>query len=835
MTSVPISDTLATVERSLLTIGYKSSLLQRNYRFADAFASANIVRNARVATFFSQPPSYRTACVGVFVEGEASPNDSRSLGAEIMLEVGEAAIQAWEMTADGPQPFERVEPTAIQRLIEDHADRWGPDAIRNTRTITRSLASRQLDFADLGYIPVIESAVRQKLDELLQDTLAKSERAYEEHIGEEVDQKQLFRLVFRYLAAKLLADRQYPGWTLADDAAEVLTDVERFYFHYSQPEPAVADPETQRVAWNSIRNSFHLQNISLEVLAYVYENTFVTKDLRRHMSIHSTPPEVAEYLVQHLPIDRLAEEERRVFEPFSGHGSLLIAALGRLRVLLQSTTDTPSRHDYLVRMLRGVEQEPFAREIAWLSLVLADFPNPNGWQINAGDVFAPNADGDFSWARIVVANPPFGRFSLEERQRYRVPRAANRAAEALRRVLRTPPAMLGFVLPAPFVSGPQYAGIRRTLIDTYSDVEVIKMPDKVFQYAEQRTVLLMAYGSAHERTSLRAGIVTDYDMFARTGQPQELREGTVERERLGRAPILWLPRLGDVWDNLRGLRTLGDVAFIERGLEYRTEARAHSRSATYQDGFGPGLGKVSDGFEPFVVRGLVYLNPDKALLRRPTSVVWDMPKVIVNRVRLSRTSWLISGIPDRSGLLATENFYILTAKEELPVEVLAAILNGPIANAYLHDWQTSQNIVKDFVQEIPVPHLTPGLIRRITDRVLVYQSIRSQWLHEPKMGWLYAQQCRAVLDEIDADLLRAYDLPPRVERTLLDYFWGHQRPGPVDFKGYYPPEFKPALPWHMFVSGELADATVEKTLERLPVLDDPAIHDILLRRDRTER
>ena len=85
--------------------------------------------------------------------------------------------------------------------------------------------------------------------------------------------------------------------------------------------------------------------------------------------------------------------------------------------------------------------------------------------------------------------------------------------------------------------------------------------------------------------------------------------------------------------------------------------------------------------------------------------------------------------------------------------------------------------------------------------------------------------CRAT--PLDAELLAAYDLPPRVERELLDYFAGHRRPGPVAFDRYYPEGFGPALPLRMLVSGELGRASANQTLQRVPVLRDPVISEML--------
>ena len=127
------------------------------------------------------------------------------------------------------------------------------------------------------------------------------------------------------------------------------------------------------------REGFHLQNVSLEALAYVYENTFVSRELRQAYGTHATPPEVAEFVVRQLPFEAISDRDQRtVFEPFAGHAPFLTAALGRLRALLPSSVGVDARHKYLVRMLSGIELDSFACEIAWHSLILADYPNPNG-------------------------------------------------------------------------------------------------------------------------------------------------------------------------------------------------------------------------------------------------------------------------------------------------------------------------------------------------------------------------------------------------------------------------------------------------------------------------
>ena len=78
---------------------------------------------------------------------------------------------------------------------------------------------------------------------------------------------------------------------------------------------------------------------------------------------------------------------------------------------------------------------------------------------------------------------------------------------------------------------------------------------------------------------------------------------------------------------------------------------------------------------------------------------------------------------------------------------------------------------------------------------------------------------------IDAEVLKTYDLPPRVERILLDYFTGHVRLGPVDFTEYFPSTFWPFIPWHLYISEDFKAANAKHTLNRMPVIPESSLID----------
>ena len=79
------------------------------------------------------------------------------------------------------------------------------------------------------------------------------------------------------------------------------------------------------------------------------------------------------------------------------------------------------------------------------------------------------------------------------------------------------------------------------------------------------------------------------------------------------------------------------------------------------------------------------------------------------------------------------------------------------------------------------------------------------------------ETARSALLHLDAEVLRLYDLPPRLERELLDLFAGHQRAGvPFSFKRYYPEGYEPWFSLHEYLSPEYQSSTAGALLSRKP-------------------
>ena len=780
---------LTTVKKGLRDIGYRDDLLREHYGFVDILAQDQPLRQIELAAFAQEPPSYRNACIGITIpsyDGPEAIRVYRALGAPQILALHPKAhmIRRWKIPAQGdPIPIDTIEPSQLYTTIQAHRDEWNPERVLRAKSIGFATAPVQLDFFDIGLLPTLEELVHSKLDNLLEEVMASSKSVYKERHNKELDYHALFRLVFRLIAAKVLGDRQYPGNWLGSNTQEIIRAVEAFYFQGTPTEPVLDDHYVQDVAWRKIRNAFSFQNLSVEALAYVYENTLVSPKTRKEYGTHATASQIAEYIVNSLPFEELAIDERHVFEPFCGHAPFLTAALGRLRALLSPDMNTRQRHNYFIQMLSGMDLDSFACEVALNSLILADYPNPNGWRIKNSDVFTSLELTDHvKHAQVVLCNPPFEDFQRGERHVF----SRNKAVEALLLVLKESPKMLGFVLPRSFVDGRRYRRAQQQIENLYNNISLVALPDNAFNYSEAETVLLIAHGQRIAQPVRRSALVekNDYQRFIRTGEPTWQREMLIDQAAT--RVNLWHSRLEHLWDVLAHLPRLGEVVDIHRGIQYIhfEENVANLVSDEPRLGFAPGLVRVADGFEPYVPGSFKYLNMDPKYMRRQAyKLPWNKPKVITNAARKSRGPWTITAAIDEQGLACYENFDGIWPAGDMPLEVIAALLNGPVANAFLSSHRTTRRNKIEIIEQIPIPQLQPSLIHLIVSLVREYRSYRKRWLEQPEQAKYFEGCCRGIMRQLEDELLTAYDLPLELERDLLKYFDGIRRPGPVTLTG----------------------------------------------------
>ena len=99
---------------------------------------------------------------------------------------------------------------------------------------------------------------------------------------------------------------------------------------------------------------------------------------------------------------------------------------------------------------------------------------------------------------------------------------------------------------------------------------------------------------------------------------------------------------------------------------------------------------------------------------------------------------------------------------------MVAILNGPVANAYVRIHSPDRKIRKHVVEEIPIPNRFPVELGEMTAE-LVHMLIRSELRTDSQKEML------SLRTKIDAVALDAYGLPARLENELLKSFEGTDR------------------------------------------------------------
>lgn len=792
---------LASIKNGLREIGYEAEAMHHAYSFADVLEQGAVTRKVALAAFTQIPESFRSAAFGV-VQNEPDNASAimanRALGAPIFFSIDDEDVGVWAVEArSAPRLIERLPVEKLPDLFARNRETWSPQALHRAKSVNLPRDAVQTDFIDLGLLPAIEQEVQLKLHQTMAEVLELLMPQNSDQDGE----KAAFRLTFRLLAAKILIDRKHPAaadWR-PDEVEAVLEGIQGYYgLKLLGADVANVNSNNVSAAWARLRNAITLRNISSDSLAFVYENTLVTADTRKLFGTHSTPRSVAEFVLRQVDLSRYDPETIRIVEPFAGAGIFLVAALRELRDQLPSNWSAEQRHQFLVERLVGAELDVFACEVATLSLILADYPNANGWHVSSVDLFEAGAlDEVLKGSTVILCNPPFEDFSMEERDNYPDAFAVSpsKAMVALNAAIDAAPEALGFVLPHGILQQSQYRKLRERLAANYSRIEFISLPDRIFEKATFPCALMIATEHRKEEDvskpiRLSAKTVTDL------GRAKFLSEGAVTSARQTVRPIsqgnLWIGELDAVWAYLEDAPRLGDYAEIARGLQW------HSQRSGVFDEAGPerklGVYRPADNLVPFRLMRPVWLSTDPAKNYRhgPLTRPWDKSKVLINNQRSSRGPWRLMAAPDASGLWASQQFTGIWPTADFDVHAFGAILNGPLANAFVTEHSTNQHFTNEMLANLPLPKSLDKIA--LKDAVLEYQDAVDQQQQTLLSADDLNEKLNSLLLWIDALVLDGYDLPPRLERQLLNYFDGMARPVQHEFRGWLPDDTKGYVP-----------------------------------------
>ena len=827
MVAMPISPhseaIIKPIEDAFHSIGYKRNLIKRNYSYTDFISPETMLRTIDIAVFGREPMDYRSSCFGIEFLNDSFPsaflvNELRALGAPQVFIVRNGTSEWWINREKESVFQEELKTERIPEIIKSNKVEWNPDSMIRLKSGFQKPKPQQIDFIDIGLLPALEHQASSKIDSLISRILYDAEKEFK-RLEIPFDPSSIFSIVFRLLTAKLLQDRDIitsPNVDLSEPLVS-LEAVSQYYGSLSMLNVKALPKEILEDIAQKIKGSFSLRNLSVDTLTYVYENTFVSKKSRKELGIHSTPSYIADYVLSQMPIEELPMSKWHTLDPMCGHGIFLIAAMRRMQNLLPSNWSGKRRHKFFTDRLHGIDIEPFAVEVAQLCLTLADFPQPDGWKLEIKDIF----DGDTSTiaaskANIVIGNPPFGKIEGVKPE-------TPKTKELLRRILPKIPdgALFGFVLPQSFLDGTDYKSERQIFHNSFEILNITTLPDRIFQYSDAETAIFIARKNKPSKMSkviCRHVRDADRENFKMCFSPtfKDTVPASFFKDKMhGR---YFVPPFREMWEYLDENPKLSDIAEIKTGVEYEPGLIEKNPDEIIRNtpfpGSVPGIFKVTKGFMQFTTSDIVFMSTKQKHRRKMVPGAWELdwkkPKVVVPKSSMSRGPWRLAAVIDKKKLLIRRRFFAMWPKTEIiGVELLAALMNSPIAQAFVFCHSNIRDIHKRVYSSIPIPADIADENELITALVNKYIA-----LIEGKKE----KEAREKLIEIDTEILKRYRLPVRLERQLLKIFLGCQRRVPFDFTGYdsqlATSKQTPKEPLKVQLNQDIANLSIQKGLSQ---------------------
>lgn len=776
---------------------------------------------------YCRPPfDVRTAAIAFGVS--PSPEDSsrivkgyQSTGAPIVVLSVRENAEVWRQGAETPERKVTLPARQLSAYILEHKQELSPQAVYRAKNLGQVNDHYQMEFVDAGLMPFLERNVGEKLGKLLTNVVSEAFADWKRVQGNTAqDSDLLLRSVFRLLAGKILCDKEVRKFksVSVSDPAEILRLVTT---HCG----GVSDEESFRRGTLNLLTSASqrifelssLRDMSTESLGVIYESTFISKETREKLGTHSTPPWLADYMMWQVEdwFKEIPAEERIVYEPACRHGAFLVAAL---RMLQQFAFEEKLPYDktaaYLRRMLYGADIDTFSLEIARLSLSLTDIPNPNGWKLLPMNLFAedPFAKRVLS-PSLVLTNPPYEAFKKQER----LDRKYAQYTKYAEIIARTLPhirenGIIGFIAPSGFLTRNTEADIRKTLATEFEIREINQFPDNVFKFSDAETCVLLARRKAPLRKSTtRFGTLTKngMDAFRKGYQFENNQEALIAEVAQEPDYVLHLPLLSKLRRSLAHNPTLGDLAAVGRGIEFKKGCPV-KRGGRSREVLRHVDSRLLHHQEPAPEK-LVFSETDVRFWG--TAAQTGIPQIVVNAARVSRGPWKIWALMDRRGLLTSQRLITVRPKTDqkpCSLELLWAILTSPLANAFVHVMSDRRDNQTQTYANIPMPHL-----RDLGDSAAVEHAVKVYVAKALEVDGLALrtpateEELKQLRLQVDAEVLKLYDLAPRDERMLLDLFSGYPRLGvPFEQTEFYSKDYIPCFPLYEYLSPEFKRSTV---------------------------
>jgi predicted RNA methylase len=446
------------------------------------------------------------------------------------------------------------------------------------------------------------------------------------------------------------------------------------------------------------------------LISDVYEHALLDATARKKLSVFYTPPDVARALVSATPFELVPPEHRTVLDLACGSGTLLVSAYERLRAAAPVKFDFEQTHRYLTTHLFGFDTDPFAIEIAKLSLLLAALPIGNSWRVERRSVDEGLPD-ELPAIQFVLSNPPWSTSWTDrhktDKEEQRSTRQRTEVAERFIRASLNAVVDDGYIallLPATIFESRTSAPIRTWLDQRASAIDVVRLPEDTFTNSSVETAaVVLQKGSGRQplymfrRATKKPGwrdrtlVGSEPDINLAVSAQWAVREGLIAHGPLDGADVTALGSLADIAQVSGGaVPTPGFPIELRRTGRFRWLPKA---------GAMPFLRPVEDDeLDPTTY-------PNGFNWRGPSTKHFLRPKVLVSGVQSPSNPWRLRVRLDLIGVIPRQSMHFVapTAGSPADLDAVAAYMSCAPVALWVDQHNTSRSIRISTLRTLPAP------------------------------------------------------------------------------------------------------------------------------------
>ncbi len=674
------------------------------------------------------------------------------------------------ISSDRVEPREATQEQLRQQLKEQRRRLFSP------RSLSR-LRSGQLSFADLEESLDEDSFTfhlrhRGQLDRALTEGVkgaieAQLQAAPSNSRKSTVDSVMVTAVA--YLAARILDDKGFFGDQplLIDDPKELLektmgrTDgffTQAYYDHL----PHLDITALQKLAL-FIGNSVSFTLVDDQDVGRLYEQAMqVTQQYMdtststassstfSDLQQHYTPQAVAERMLDLLPLELFPPDERAIFDPAAGSGSLLLAATRRL-ALMPDVALLSDSTNYLAQHVIGNDRDPNAKLLTKLRYTLVQetfgqqelFPDP---EYSKGDYHEANAWTLPLRQRIVIANPPFA----EDGDIQRAVRFIQVVTEQMQEGDQ-----FAIVLPQTFLTGSTHGfpAARMSLSEKCHILESWQLPEGAIGFSAQQPVciILGIAGKRKSKGTIARAVITRSQIdtirnkgFLGQSWITETKTRTSNWRTMVAPPVhvrvttIPLDNLFDVCTGIGTRKDMPPISDVPGGVPVKSYWKHGWRK--------PGTLWVNPDWIPpeqrYIRFGREYLEGHRA----SKEWVFDSQKIMVSRSTNRNSLDPLAACLDTIGLCPTKNIFCIVplspsntvqSKHRILEEWtglnykqklswLLGILSSPLAVELLMSGRATRHLNSDSLKNFPLPRKVDVEIINLVNRI-----VQGEMEHKP--------------------------------------------------------------------------------------------------------